>query len=417
MHHILVSYLNKGVVEDLCEVIGVVDRSANDTEVDRGSFFQIQVRVDISMPLCRGQVLSMEDGEECWVSFKYERLPNICYWCGCLDHSDRDCVKWIESDGTLDNREREYGPWIRAAPNQMRRKSMVVVPGFYEARKKGGLKSNTSVTEIQKPVRKEGKGQANHANLAVEKIAVNSEEENTEEINALENSVPETIDRELNSVEIYEIIERGEAKINKEVHVESPNVDTSNEPLEILETGLEPGAGHVASLSALTDEPNKISKPDTQGRTSSREGKEGHVKNRTWTRVACFAQKGDAQAKAEAAGTSKRFFMEIDDCELPNKRRLGKAEMEEAGIGVIVRDGKGYVIATLVEKIPYPGSVEVLEALAARRAAKFVVELELSGSEFEGDSEVVWRALKSADGAHSSIGEIIKDTMSIVGSL
>ena len=61
--------------------------------------------------------------------------------------------------------------------------------------------------------------------------------------------------------------------------------------------------------------------------------------------------------------------------------------------------------------------MEVLEALAARRAAKFVVELGLSAAEFEGDSEVVWRALKAADGAHSALGVIIKDTMSIVGSL
>ena len=61
--------------------------------------------------------------------------------------------------------------------------------------------------------------------------------------------------------------------------------------------------------------------------------------------------------------------------------------------------------------------MEVLEALAARRAAKFVVELGLSAAELEGDSEVVWRALKAADGAHSAWGVIIKDTMSIVGSL
>ena len=65
------------------------------------------------------------------------------------------------------------------------------------------------------------------------------------------------------------------------------------------------------------------------------------------------------------------------------------AESEEAGIGVIVRDGKGDVIVALAEKIPYPGSVEVLEALAARRAAKFAMELGLSSSEFEGDSKVV----------------------------
>ena len=93
------------------------------------------------------------------------------------------------------------------------------------------------------------------------------------------------------------------------------------------------------------------------------------------------------------------------------------AESEEAGIGVIIRDFQGLVIAALAEKIPYPGSVEVLEALAARRAARFVVEVGLTASEFEGDSEVVWRALRTADGAHSSMGEIIKDTMSILGSL
>ena len=54
----------------------------------------------------------------------------------------------------------------------------------------------------------------------------------------------------------------------------------------------------------------------------------------------------------------------------------------------------------LAEKIPYPGSVEVLEALAARRAARFALEVGLTGFEFEGDSEVVWRVLRSADGAH-----------------
>ena len=93
------------------------------------------------------------------------------------------------------------------------------------------------------------------------------------------------------------------------------------------------------------------------------------------------------------------------------------AESEEAGIGVIIRDFKELVIAALAEKISYPGFVEVLEALAARKAARFVVEVGLIASEFEGDLEVVWRALRTANRAHSSMGEIIKDTMSILGSL
>lgn len=93
------------------------------------------------------------------------------------------------------------------------------------------------------------------------------------------------------------------------------------------------------------------------------------------------------------------------------------SESGEAGIGVVVRDAKGEVIAALAEKITYPGSVEMLEALAARRAVKFIVELGVSLSEFEGDSEVVCRALRTADRGHPSIGQIIKDTLSIVGSL
>ncbi|XP_075638353.1 uncharacterized protein LOC142610424 [Castanea sativa] len=89
----------------------------------------------------------------------------------------------------------------------------------------------------------------------------------------------------------------------------------------------------------------------------------------------------------------------------------------EAGIGVIVRDARGEVIAALVEKIHYPGSGEVLEALAARRVAKFVVELGLSSSVLEGNAEVVCRVLRVADWGHSSIGKIVKDKVSIVGSL
>lgn len=45
------------------------------------------------------------------------------------------------------------------------------------------------------------------------------------------------------------------------------------------------------------------------------------------------------------------------------------------------------------------------------------MELGISLLEFEGDLEVVYRALRTADWSHPSIGQIIKDTLSIVGSL
>ena len=47
------------------------------------------------------------------------------------------------------------------------------------------------------------------------------------------------------------------------------------------------------------------------------------------------------------------------------------------------------MLAALSEKIPYPFSVEVLGALAARREALFTVELGIQQSVFERDSEMV----------------------------
>nr|XP_023920414.1 uncharacterized protein LOC112031943 [Quercus suber] len=92
-------------------------------------------------------------------------------------------------------------------------------------------------------------------------------------------------------------------------------------------------------------------------------------------------------------------------------------ETGKAGIGMVVRNAKGEVMADLAKKISHPGSVELLEALAARRDVKFTVELGFMDSEFEGDSEIVCKALGSADCSHSSIGQIVKDIMSMISSL
>ncbi|KAK9999595.1 hypothetical protein SO802_019198 [Lithocarpus litseifolius] len=92
-------------------------------------------------------------------------------------------------------------------------------------------------------------------------------------------------------------------------------------------------------------------------------------------------------------------------------------ETGEERIGVVVRLDSSEVLAALSEKIPLLYSIEVLEALAARRAAQFVVELGLQYTVLEGDSELVFKALTTDSSPRSSIGHIIKDTLSIVSSL
>ena len=62
---------------------------------------QVRVTLDLNLPLCHGRVITLADGGKSWVAFKYERLPNLCYWCGRLDHDDKNCELWIQSKGTL----------------------------------------------------------------------------------------------------------------------------------------------------------------------------------------------------------------------------------------------------------------------------------------------------------------------------
>ena len=91
-------------------------------------------------------------------------------------------------------------------------------------------------------------------------------------------------------------------------------------------------------------------------------------------------------------------------------------ESEDAGIGVVIRNCKGELMAALSEKIQKPQSVVALEMLAARRAALFACECGFQQLSFEGDYELVIKALKHGEMQQSSVGHILKDTMSYVSS-
>ena len=87
-------------------------------------------------------------------------------------------------------------------------------------------------------------------------------------------------------------------------------------------------------------------------------------------------------------------------------------DRDAAGLGIIIRNDYGLVMAALTQIIPLPTSVETVEVLAARRAVIFAFELGFDQVILEGDSAIAIQALNSDDFSAAPFGHIISDVKS-----
>ena len=97
-------------------------------EMVGGDFLRVKVEIDVSKPLCWGRKIAINADEFIWVAFKYEKLPNFCYWCGRVSHADKECEIWLASKGKLT--QDEYGAWLQALPHNPGKISVTTVSGI-----------------------------------------------------------------------------------------------------------------------------------------------------------------------------------------------------------------------------------------------------------------------------------------------
>ena len=83
-----------------------------------------------------------------WVSCKYERLSIFCYWCGKLNHDEKDCGIWLRSRGTVQAHDQQYGAWLRAKPENLQRPQRVQVNNSNNRDKGKASSSGTKPMEI-----------------------------------------------------------------------------------------------------------------------------------------------------------------------------------------------------------------------------------------------------------------------------
>lgn len=130
LHGLPVNRLDIPMAIQIGKSIGVVSCHGCEVEMIVGDFLRVRVEVDVSKPLYRGRRVVLDNDEEVWVSFCYEKLPNFCYWCGMVCHDDNDCDIWLSSKGTLSIESQEFGAWMRASPFNLSQKTFCSVPGL-----------------------------------------------------------------------------------------------------------------------------------------------------------------------------------------------------------------------------------------------------------------------------------------------
>lgn len=92
-------------------------------------------------------------------------------------------------------------------------------------------------------------------------------------------------------------------------------------------------------------------------------------------------------------------------------------EQGRAGLGVAIRNSEGAVLASLSQQIPMPATVAQVEALAARKAVEFALEISITSATFEGDSDTVFKELNSSDASLALHGHLIQDFKILIFSL
>ena len=130
IHDLLYKFMNLETTIEIGDSIGEVVIPRDDLEMRGGTFMRVRVWVDISRPLCRGRKVNFEDDLEGWVSLQYERLPNICFWCGILSHNDKECEIWLKRNGNLSLERQQYGHWIKASIFSLAQLQVIEVKGY-----------------------------------------------------------------------------------------------------------------------------------------------------------------------------------------------------------------------------------------------------------------------------------------------
>lgn len=101
IHDLPFKFMNLEMALQIGETIGPVIKPQDLSEMKGGCFIRVRTTINVTQPLCRCRRIVFDEDSVGWITFQYEGLPNMCYWCGLQTHGAKECEMWLKSKGTL----------------------------------------------------------------------------------------------------------------------------------------------------------------------------------------------------------------------------------------------------------------------------------------------------------------------------
>ena len=86
----------------------------------------------------------------------------------------------------------------------------------------------------------------------------------------------------------------------------------------------------------------------------------------------------------------------------------------KASLGVVIRNSNGEVMASMSQLVQLPSTVAQVEAMAARKATEFALEIGFDEIILEGDSEIIYKDLLNIGSSLALHGHLIQDVKALV---
>ena len=110
---------------------------------------RVKVAVSIGKPLRREGFIAGSDGARSWVTFKNERLPPFCHYCGLLGHNVKQCASHFAISRNGGEVDYQYGESLRALGGRPRSFSSRNKYGSVGVAKEQTLRESINFSPVQ----------------------------------------------------------------------------------------------------------------------------------------------------------------------------------------------------------------------------------------------------------------------------